>query len=338
MRRGTLPLTAGAVLAAMAAAHCGSEEPTQIIVHVDSTPEECSQIQKTIVRIGSFEDFDSPAAGEKAGCDPATNRIGTFVLVPKASHDAEVRFQVVTGVAKNADECRPENRVDCIFAKRSLHFVPRQTLEVTVLMAGACRGKTCHADETCDETGECVLPGGGRVDAGAGDAGATPRSRCEASGCSKLEGAACREDGVCEVNCGKDQECSLTCPPGISCVFKCERSNACRSIKCDASNPSCDIQCFSSGACRNVSCGSDTCRLKCDRRQSSSGRACATVNISSKNATTIDCEQCGCGELTCSSPTCTCTPSGPQSCSSSIEGACAGCSNRPQNCSVEDDD
>jgi hypothetical protein len=316
--------------------NCGSEsqDPTQIIVSVESTPAECPIIQNTLVRVDTLDDF-APAAGEKAGCDAKSNHIGEFVLVPKAALDAEVQFQVVTGVAKNPDECKSDDIVDCIFAKRISHFVPHQTIHLTVLMSGACRGKSCDTGETCDDTGQCVavvatgssssgsvsgnVDSGGTIQNPNQDAGPpTPEQVCKTAGCEQLTTGTCTKDGVCHANCGTNQSCNLTCPPGLACVFNCGASNACSTVTCDASNPTCNVTCAtssSSQACATVNCAADKCTIGCTRSGSSSGRACDTVTANSKNATPISCGQGACGTINCKGPgVCQCPQSSPNQC------------------------
>lgn len=314
----------GAVAAALLIANCGSEEPTQIVVSVDATPAECGLIQKTLVRVDSLEESAS-AATEKPGCDQATNHIGQFVLVPRNALDADVKFQVVTGVGKNPDNCRAEDPVDCIVAKRITRFVPHETVRMNVLMAGACRGKACAVNETCDESGQCVStcnPPSSCPDAGppvkdaAPDA---PQDKCSASGCLALTGATCRADGVCEVKCGLNQKCDLKCPPGLQCVFNCEGAGACSNVSCEATSVGCVITCNGASACTSVDCAADSCRIACDRQSFQSGsRGCVTVTAHSKNPTTITCASTGCGTLNCNGPgRCECPQSDPNDCKGS---------------------
>jgi hypothetical protein len=333
---GSLGLVGGGLAIAIAMS-CGSEsqDPTQIIVSVESTPAECPIIQDTIVRVDTLDDF-APAAGEKAGCDARANHIGEFVLVPKGALDAEVQFQVVTGVAKNPDECKSDDIVDCIFAKRISHFVPHQTIRLTVLMSGACRGKSCDTGETCDDTGQCVavvatgssssgsvsgsVDSGGPIQNPNQDAGPpTPEQVCKAAGCEKLPTGTCGKDGTCQANCGTNQNCNLVCPPGLSCVFKCGASDACGTVSCDSSNPSCNITCStssSSSACSTVTCASNSCTIGCTKSGSSSNaRGCDNVTASSAKTTTISCGQNGCGTIDCKGPgVCDCPQSHPDQC------------------------
>jgi hypothetical protein len=314
----------------LAIVNCGSDpptEPTQIVVTVDTTPAECKLIQKTLVRVDTFDDH-APSAGEKAGCDPATSHIGEFVLVPKAADDAEVQFQVVTGVARNPDECHVDDSVDCIFVKRVARFLPHQTVRLSVLMSGACRGKTCKADESCNDQGRCVSATG-NADAGATpavDAGPkTPREACEASGCLALQGAACTDAGVCEAHCGTDQRCALHCPPGISCNFHCEKSGACEMATCGPTSPSCDVACTAPGACTTVTCQAENCTLSCAKGGDSSP-SCVLLNVSSKNTPSITCGDKGCGTLNCQGPAaCECHDHTPNTCNGT-EQLCNDCS------------
>jgi hypothetical protein len=317
MRAPAVAIT-GVVVTIVAIVNCGSDpaEPTQIVVAVDTTPAECKLIQKTLVRVDTFDDH-APSAAEKAGCDQGTSHIGEFVLVPKAADDAEVQFQVVTGVARNPDECHADDSVDCIFVKRVARFVPHQTVRLSVLMSGACRGKTCKPDESCNDQGQCVSATG-NADAGATppvDAGPkTPREKCEASGCLALPSATCTDAGVCEAHCGTAQNCALSCPPGIVCKFSCEKFGACKTVVCEETSPSCEIDCATGNACTTVTCKADNCTISCGEGGDSS-RSCQTLNVGSKNTPSITCGDKGCGTLNCTGPApCDCHDHNPSDC------------------------
>jgi hypothetical protein len=333
MRMGARTLAVASATAALfAAAHCGSEEATQIIVTVEATAAECKVIQQTVVRVGSFDDRASVAT-EKAGCDQATNRIGEFVLVPKGANDSEVQFQVVTGIARNAEACRADDRVDCIFARRVVRFVPQETVRVTVLMAGACRGKTCEANETCDAKGDCVSaqatcePPSSCVDASTDVALDTPQSRCETSGCLSNRTALCRADGVCEANCGLDMDCNLECPPGIACVFNCGAANACATVKCGDTSTTCEVSCKGTSACNTVECRADTCKILCDRVQDNDGtRGCDKVTLGAKTSGILDCAESSCGDVTCPGPkACECPRDNPSGSCNDTNNLCGSC-------------
>jgi hypothetical protein len=328
MRAPAVAIT-GVVVTNVAIVNCGSDpaEPTQIVVAVDTTPAECKLIQKTLVRVDTFDDH-APSAAEKAGCDQGTSHIGEFVLVPKSADDAEVQFQVVTGVARNPDECHADDSVDCIFVKRVARFIPHQTVRLSVLMSGACRGKTCKPDESCNDEGRCVSATG-EADGGATppvDAGPkTPREKCEASGCLALQGATCRDDGVCEAHCGTDQRCALHCPPDIACNFFCEKSGACEMATCGPTSPSCDVACTAVGACTTVTCQAENCTISC-AKGGDSARSCVLLNVSSKNTPSITCGDNGCETLNCQGPAaCECHDHTPNHCNGS-EQLCNDCS------------
>ncbi len=140
----------------LGAIHC-SEEPTQIVVDLRASEDDCATMTSTVVREGPLKQIDSaPISGEKRSCDPHTESIGRVVLIPRNAVNASFGFQAVSGVnQKEASTC-VQGDPNCIFQSRLLTFRPNQTVHIEIFMSGACRGKVCPEGQTCNPRGVCV--------------------------------------------------------------------------------------------------------------------------------------------------------------------------------------
>src|SRR5207237_5698433 len=86
----------------------------------------------------------------------ATGHIGSMVFVPSGADTEEVAVRVVTATRGKAPEaCGASSLAGCIVARRVLHFVPHEILELPVVMRNSCEGVMCAAGATC-VAGSCV--------------------------------------------------------------------------------------------------------------------------------------------------------------------------------------
>lgn len=94
----------------------------------------------------------------------AGGEIGTVVVAPKGSRDSTVTVDVVMGTSgTHAEQCRtfaPNGDVtgidpSCVVGRRTITFVPHESLSVPVKLYADCLGVLCGAGDTCFHGG-CV--------------------------------------------------------------------------------------------------------------------------------------------------------------------------------------
>ncbi len=145
-------MTSGTRLAlGLAALALGCRTPTQITLEV-STDTGCPN-QKTAIVIGHAGDIDTrPPTTTTSQCDPQTGRIGDLVVVPSGADDEDIAFEVIAGLNKDPDGCRPPdpgNLAQCIIARRALRFIPHEQQTVPILLSQACVDHYCPPGQTC---------------------------------------------------------------------------------------------------------------------------------------------------------------------------------------------
>ncbi len=138
------------------------------------TDVDCGVVEGTSVTVGELGTIETvPPTSESSQC--AGNHLGSVVLVPSGSNEAEVAFKVVTALqGTSLDTCGGAAAADnpsCIVARRALRYVPNTPLTVLVNMVKACAGKICDPQATC-VNGACV------------SATIPNPVECEGSGCS----------------------------------------------------------------------------------------------------------------------------------------------------------
>ena len=141
---------------ALLAVTSACRSPTQIILTIDSD-ESCDELNDVSIFVGSPEKVDSQApvattdhqAPTVTGC-----RVGTLVLTPSGSSDADVAVKVVGGFGSPSRECI-DGSPTCVVARRALSFIEHKSLDVPVTLYGQCRGVPCDPDKTCNK-GVCV--------------------------------------------------------------------------------------------------------------------------------------------------------------------------------------
>lgn len=157
-------------------------EPTAITLQL-STDVPCSSLQGVTITVGSTGDYETKApATETSTCSP-DGTIGSLVLVPSGSKDAEIAIRVVAGYGQTADSCEaPGYGSGCIVARRILHYLPHTPLTLPVAMRKACAGVPCTPNQTCvdgvcksavvPDPGQCASSAGcGEGSLGGGDGG-----------------------------------------------------------------------------------------------------------------------------------------------------------------------
>ncbi len=82
-------------------------------------------------------------------CDEATQTIGTIVLTPQHSRDAQLLIEVVTSFKKDPTECVSGKLDGCIIARRALTYIEHTPLTLPIAMNKACLAVDCQPDQTC---------------------------------------------------------------------------------------------------------------------------------------------------------------------------------------------
>lgn len=169
-----------AVLGAGLVVATGCQPPTQVSLEL-STDVPCNELAETSITLGVL--------GGLATKDPATvtslcsgGTIGSLIVVPIESDEAELAFQIVSSTnGKAADTCTSEATYDdrCIIARRALRFIPNTPLRVPIAMRASCAGVLCPDTDTCVE-GQCapaaVDAGACATEAGCGEGNLGPRT------------------------------------------------------------------------------------------------------------------------------------------------------------------
>lgn len=208
----------------------GCLDPTEIVVTV-RTNVDCSNAS-TYRGISIYA--DTPGAKLEQKLEPAltTNaceaggKIGSIVLVPSGDDDAEVGIRVVAGITTPPEQCEAEGYRGCIVARRALHYVPHESLNVDVALTSDCIGQACNETETCI-AGVCsgdlddpqpIDPGGPTVRCGDG------ATECATSGevcCLAVDEAAQTASGRCA------EATTCTADPARPIVLACDRESDC---------------------------------------------------------------------------------------------------------------
>jgi hypothetical protein len=170
-------------------------------------------------------------------CD-ASGNVGSIVLVPSGSDDADIEVRVVAGVTRAPDDCATYGYDGCIVARRSLAFIPHESLSLTIALQGACLGNGCDPLHTCVD-GVCDDATLSSSTSSA-DAGSTaPTVRCGDDGvtCPTHGELCCLEvvDGGAHGSCRLPADC-----PPTSIVLACDDESDCVGPPDDAGFP---LQC-----------------------------------------------------------------------------------------------
>ncbi len=151
--RSGLSLAAVVLVAGLGGVGIGCRAPTQITVEV-RTDVPCADLSRTKIRIGTLDSGN--AIVDTTFC--TAGRVGSLVVVPSGSRDAEVAIAVVMELKDTAPhDCRLDGPSDlhCIVARRALTFVEHTELDLPVDLRLDCRGVVCDTTHTCVH-GNCV--------------------------------------------------------------------------------------------------------------------------------------------------------------------------------------
>ena len=169
-------------------------------------------------------------------CD-ANGHVGDIVLTPSGAKDAAIGLRIIAGVLRPPEECAEHGYEGCIVARRTLSFIPHESLTLDVTLSADCIGQGCDPLHSC-VSGTCQDARLSVVAPADTDAGTTgPTLRCGDNG------ARCPLTGpqVCCVtpnDGGTTGACtaSESCPPA-SAVLRCDDDSQCGSTLDDAGLP-----------------------------------------------------------------------------------------------------
>jgi hypothetical protein len=214
------------VLLGLAASAC--RDATEIRLHVSTNvpctdPASWKGVAVYVGAPGADVESKAPALTTTA-CD-ANGQVGTLVVVPSGSKDAEVGIKVVAGLSVGPEECAAHNYQGCIVSRRSLRFTAHDNVDLDVPLTSDCVNLSCDAEHTCVD-GSCADSATATVvldplepSVRCGDNGI----RCPTSGdvcCLTVDAAAgtttgeCKPGGLCAspnvvLNCDDSSQCGL---------------------------------------------------------------------------------------------------------------------------------
>ncbi len=154
--RLALPALACAAVTLVAVAACLS--PTEIVLDVRTNVPCTGTAAWRGVAISVGEpglDVESRAPVLTTTACDASGNIGSLVVVPTGSRNAEVGIRVVAGITSDPETC-PSNGYDgCIVSRRTVAYLPHQSQQVLVDLTANCIGNACDLNHTC-VSGSCT--------------------------------------------------------------------------------------------------------------------------------------------------------------------------------------
>lgn len=167
----------------------------------------------------------------------ADGHVGSIALTPSGAKDGAVGIRIVAGLTRPPEECADHGYEGCIVARRTLSFIPHESLALDVALAADCIGQACDSLHSCI-SGSCqdarlsVTPS---ADAGAGSTGPTVRCGGDGTRCPVSGPEVCC---VTPQNGGTTGVCSApeSCPPA-SAILRCDDDSQCTGPVDDAGAP-----------------------------------------------------------------------------------------------------
>jgi hypothetical protein len=224
----------GLVLFVFGAGSCLSPTELRLHVHTNVPCSDSAEWKGVAVYVGApGPDLENKApALTTTSCD-AQGQVGSLVVVPSGSKDAEVGLQIVAGIDYRPEDCAAHHYQGCIVARRAVRFDAHNPLDLDVALTSDCIGFGCDATHTC-VNGACSAAG--IDDATDTDAGA--QVRCGDNG------VFCPTTGnVCCLSVDKDAGTSFgECKPSADCastdiVLNCDDQTDCAGMADDAGHP-----------------------------------------------------------------------------------------------------
>ncbi len=220
-------IAASSAVLALALLLGSCREATEIRLHV-STNVPCTDPEKwkgVAVYVGSpGVDVESKApALTTTSCD-VNGQVGSLVVVPSGSKDAEVGLKIVAGLAVAPEECAAKNYQGCIVARRAVRFTAHNSVDLDIPLTSDCVNVSCDDQHTCvdgsctdSQTATTVIVDPTEPTVRCGDNGI----RCATTGdvcCLTVDRAAGTSVGECK----PAEQC-----PSTSTVLNCDDSEDC---------------------------------------------------------------------------------------------------------------
>ncbi len=261
--------------------------------------------------------------------------MGDVYVSPSGAKDENVFIEVVTGVNRDAIECRPNNYDGCIHKTHGpIAFVPGAEHTVEFQLQRSCLDRNCPNGQTCDH-GLCYPVGSIPNDGGIPDAAATeastpdggpvppppPADAGDPDACAGCPGT-CDNRSGCTIICGGSVDCTSAttrCPPNLPCDVTCNGDQDCEGFQCVTSQD-CKMRCTGQDACKGALCAAKTCDITCG------DSACSNVKMDAGTSATITCSSTGSGNA-CNNVECFVA---------ATAGRCTGNCSHPPNCQMMD--
>jgi hypothetical protein len=148
---------AGAFALLVAASAITCFGPTEVRIEVASDVP-CAQIGHVHIEVGADDGSPPASVTDDTVCtDGVPTELGSLVVVPSGARDARVRIRVVVALeGKSIEACSAgPDLSDCIVATRVHHFAKHRSATLPIVVASACIGIRCDANQTCLD-GRCT--------------------------------------------------------------------------------------------------------------------------------------------------------------------------------------
>ncbi len=145
-----------ALLPVMLVSAPGCRSPTEVSLDL-TTDVPCASFTGASVAVGTQDTVETkPPATTTSTCN-AGGTIGSLVIVPSGSDDAEITIRVAGGVNRDPETCTDDaaDFTGCIVSRRAVRFIEHTPLTLDVPLRSACVGVVCPDTQTCVE-GACV--------------------------------------------------------------------------------------------------------------------------------------------------------------------------------------
>ena len=303
---------------AIAASTANCATATEIIVEVRAEPALCKNPQgiETGIAVATVDSInDEELEIFQTGCT-GDQMIGKLTITPSGAKDAEVGIRIVTGVGIPAGDCHGPKWENCILARRTMRFKPREANYLAVYLSTACIGKGCGEKEcdrgACvdvetipDDGGEAVPPDASDRDRNEPDDDGGFELDAGQDACVLCSGQGRTCDGkTCNIDCD-DIGCvnKALCPPQLDCVFRCPNPGQCNGTQCPGTTGACTFNCTGQGSCSNLACSRARCSVNCG----DGANACSNIDLDGGN-NDVKCQNDNrvvCDDIDCFGSVCT---------------------------------
>jgi hypothetical protein len=220
-----------------AASSC--EAPTELRLHVHTNvpctdPTQWKGVAVYVGEPGASLEDKAPAL-TTTSCNQQ-GQVGSLVVVPSGSKEAEVGLRIVAGLSYQPEDCVAHHYEGCIVARRAVRFDEHTPIDLDIALTSDCVGLGCDATHTCVD-GACSIAG---IDTSTPDLGADAGAqvRCGDNGvfCPTTGNVCClsvdEDAGTSFGECKPSAEC-----PATSIVLNCDDTGDCAGTTDDSGRP-----------------------------------------------------------------------------------------------------